>query len=275
MYRQYTEKDVTAYYNEMSDIYKLIWDEDGSLHWGIFRDDFGCDLHIAFLYANEVLARKANIGKGSRILDIGSGCGTTNRYLVKNYEASVVGLDISFVRLQDALRQRDSEGLQGLEFVLGSARKLPFREKTFSHVWSQACFYYVPGDKTPVIEECYRVLEPEGILIFDDLLQTGEIDSKTRRMVFDRQRFHYAETFAGYEQILKSTGFQIIEIEDLTDYMKKTYECLVVNLQRLSDLIVEKFGRTLYDELLKGFTTTVDSLAEKRIGWGLFLAKKK
>ena len=68
-------------------------------------------------------------------------------------------------------RNAELEGVRGLQFVHGSASRLPFSTGEFSRVVSCLTFHEVRDapDKTASLAEALRVLEPGGRFAFVDL----------------------------------------------------------------------------------------------------------
>jgi 2-polyprenyl-6-hydroxyphenyl methylase/3-demethylubiquinone-9 3-methyltransferase len=97
--------------------------------------------------------------EGLRVLDVGSGKGRFSRAL-EALGALVVGIDIS--------RGMLNEG-RGLDRVQGSARRLPFRSRSFDCVLSVEMFEHLPTSTIDAtIREFRRVLVPQGILAIVD-----------------------------------------------------------------------------------------------------------
>ena len=53
MSSRFTEQETETYYDSEDAIYRSFWDEDGSVHWGVFDDNTGDD----FLKASEERVR--------------------------------------------------------------------------------------------------------------------------------------------------------------------------------------------------------------------------
>ena len=106
------------------------------------------------------------LGDDARVLEIGCGTGAVARTLaVRPGVGEVVGLDPSPVFIEHA-RERATE-LSKLEFVVGDARDLPFREDSFDAVVSHTALCHIPGPER-VLEEALRVTAPGGALaVFD------------------------------------------------------------------------------------------------------------
>lgn len=116
-------------------------------------------------------------GTTGRLLDIGCGSG---QLLIRFAKAEgpgngYVGLDYwgdnwAYSK-QQAERNAKLEGVPDLEFVHGSASRLPFPDAKFARVVSSLTFHEVreAADKTISIAEALRVLEPEGRFVFIDL----------------------------------------------------------------------------------------------------------
>ena len=97
--------------------------------------------------------------RGKTILDMGCGTGLYTRIL-KRRGATVYGLDISEGMLAIARRE-----VPGVEFVYGTAEKLPYKNKSFDIVLAALMMeYFSCWDK--VLEEVRRVLKPKGIFVF-------------------------------------------------------------------------------------------------------------
>ena len=93
-----------------------------------------------------------------------------------------------------------------MEFHKASATDLPFEEEAFTHVWSQATIYHIP-DKNKPLQEAFRVLQPGGVMVFDDLTKPKpQISDEARTFVYDRLLFDTDFSFYSYLDALRDTG---------------------------------------------------------------------
>jgi ubiquinone/menaquinone biosynthesis C-methylase UbiE len=116
-----------------------------------------------------------SVGNNGRLLDVGCGSGQLLIRFAKSAPGEYVGLDYwgdewEYSRSQ-AERNAALEGVQGLEFLHGSASRLPFAHGDFGRVVSSLTFHEVRDvqDRTVSITEALRVLEPGGRFAFVDL----------------------------------------------------------------------------------------------------------
>ena len=112
---------------------------------------------------------------GGRLLDVGCGNGQLLIRFAKSAPGEYVGLDYwgndwEYSKSQ-CERNAELEGLRGLQFVHGSASRLPFSTGEFRRVVSCMTFHEVRDvpDKTASLAEALRVLEPGGRFAFVDL----------------------------------------------------------------------------------------------------------
>ncbi|CAN5916119.1 hypothetical protein BH23PLA1_BH23PLA1_15730 [soil metagenome] len=110
-----------------------------------------------------LLALRAHLGLRNggrcRLLDLGCGKGRFSARL-REQGAEVVGLDLSAAML--------AEGRGGPR-VRGSARRLPFPDRTFDGVFAVEVLQHVaPGGLGAVLDEACRVLVPGGRLVIVD-----------------------------------------------------------------------------------------------------------
>ncbi|MGZ8258345.1 MAG: malonyl-ACP O-methyltransferase BioC [Methylotenera sp.] len=114
------------------------------------------------------------------ILDAGSGTGAGSHALQKRFAKSqVVSLDFAYPMLQKTRKTcRKSGGLvQTLKTLLGGSRQsllcadiesLPLADATVGLVWSNLAIQWC-NDLDAALQEFYRVLQPEGLLMFSTL----------------------------------------------------------------------------------------------------------
>jgi SAM-dependent methyltransferase len=150
-----------------------------------------------------------SVGNSGRLLDVGCGSGQLLIRFAKSAPGKYVGLDYwgddwEYSQAQ-AERNVALEGIQGLQFLRGSASRLPFADGEFERVVSCLTFHEVQDvtDKTVSIAEALRVLGAGGRFAFIDL--------------FDDPGF-----YNGREQVLKSiagAGGKIESIRSLSDIL--------------------------------------------------------
>jgi ubiquinone/menaquinone biosynthesis C-methylase UbiE len=205
-------------------------------------------------------------------LDLGCGNGTTAIWLSGDHNCHVTGVDLSGVRVQNAKdksAELDQSVQAKLAFEKASATELPFDEGTFSHLWSQAVIYHVP-DKESALKEAYRVLEPGGIMVFDDLIKPQpNISAAAKEFVYDRLLFDTPFSFESYQDALIDTGFKILEAHDLSSHLKNSYLRLAERTPKADEENAEH-----YAWLSNAYQETAKAVDNKELGWGLFICQK-
>lgn len=272
MKSRFTESATETYYDSEDAIYRSLWDEEGSVHWGFFDDSTGLDFLKACANLNRVMSEKASIDHKSKVLDLGCGNGTTSIRLSKGHGCQVVGVDLSGVRIgnaRDDLQNQASEVKARVRFEKASAAALPFEDGSFTHVWSQAVLYHV-HDREKALGEAYRVLEDGGTFVFDDLVKPkANISEMARKYVYDRLLFDTDFSFESYADALRHAGFEVLDAQDLSDHLKTSYGCLAQMAREKKDGDVEK-----YQALALAYENTVQAIADGDLGWGMYLCKR-
>lgn len=272
MSSRFTEDQTEKYYDSEDAVYRSVWDEDGSVHWGLFDESTGNDFLKACANLNRFMVEKGQITQGSKVLDLGCGNGTTAIWLSGNQNCHVTGVDLSGVRVANAKEARARQGQSAqslLEFEKASATDLPFADGTFTHLWSQAVIYHVP-DKRTVIKEAYRVLAPGGIMVFDDLTKPqDQISPDAQRYVYERLLYDTEFSFDSYQAALKDTGFQVLEAHDLSPHLKNSYLRLAERTPTGASDHAEH-----YEYLNTAYKETAKAVDNQELGWGLFICKK-
>ena len=277
---RFSESETEAYYDAEDALYRSFWDAEGSLHWGVFEADpqSGGDSAIrdSFLSActrlNEIMLGDSGIDGDSRVLDLGCGNGNTSLWLSRATGASVTGIDLSGVRIDNA-----NESLAGTPELAGkvafhkaSATDLPFADGTFTHVWSQATIYHVP-DKTTTLSEAYRVLQPGGFMVFDDLIKPKpDISREARTFVYDRLLFDTDFSFYSYMDALRATGFRVLEARDLSEHLAHSYVCLSA-MAAMGD---DPDRRERFAALSGAYQKMVNAVRNDELGWAQYRCVK-
>jgi SAM-dependent methyltransferase len=112
----------------------------------------------------------SDIGRGTRVLDLGGGIGGSARLLADVTGCRVTVLDITeeYVRTGRELTRR--VGLSDrVTFVHGDALRAPFDKGAFDVVWTQHASMNV-ADKSALYREVRRLLRPGGRLAMHEIL---------------------------------------------------------------------------------------------------------
>jgi demethylmenaquinone methyltransferase / 2-methoxy-6-polyprenyl-1,4-benzoquinol methylase len=110
------------------------------------------------------------IGDRSHVLELACGTGILSSMLARRGK-NVAGIDLTFEYLQASKRKLNAPIAQG------TAEILPYRSESFDAIVSSYLAKYV--DIQEVIDECWRVLRPGGIIVFHDFTYPSGLISRS------------------------------------------------------------------------------------------------
>jgi ubiquinone/menaquinone biosynthesis C-methylase UbiE len=151
-------------------------------------------------------------GNGA-ILDIGCGSGALAIKLSEKYpNAKITGIDYWGKEWDYAKKQcEQNAGLEGvsdkINFVQGTASKLPFEDQRFDVVVSNFTFHEVKDSKNKidVIKEALRVVKTGGAFVFHDLFFEEKIYGNQEKMLTELRALELSEI-----AMEKTSGLEII-----------------------------------------------------------------
>jgi ubiquinone/menaquinone biosynthesis C-methylase UbiE len=162
-----------------------------------------------------------------RVLDVATGTGRTLRQIRGALpQAQLVGLDLSHAYLRQANRWLSQLPGELPQLVQGNAEAMPFADASFQAVSCVFVLHELPGEaRQNVLNDCFRLLEPGGVLVLADSVQLA--DSPQFEVVMDNFRKAFHEPYYpdyirdNIEARLQQAGFEAISGE--THFMSRVW----------------------------------------------------
>ncbi|MFT5173707.1 MAG: ubiquinone/menaquinone biosynthesis C-methylase UbiE [Gammaproteobacteria bacterium] len=231
-------------------------------------------LSIGGKASTRALAELAGIESGTRVLDIGSGVGGPALYLAQTFACRVDGVDLVESNVEAATRRAALRQLDALvTFTVGDATYLPFADAQFDTLWGQDAWCHI-GDKAALLDECARVLKPEGTIAFTDWLQTGEMHGEYLQQVLSASASSNLQTLDGYCAMLEQRGFAIDRRDDISDEFIDQYRVIVADLVAMRAALSAQYSDKIYAIMLDKNSCILHAFEDRKLGGGRVVAKK-
>ncbi len=226
--------------------------------------------HYGGVAAVEVLARRAGIRPGARVLDVCAGLAGPARFLAARRGCRVVALELHPGRAAGAARLTRMVGLAGrVAVVRGDAARLPFGPARFDACISQEGFLHVE-DKLAALAGCRRLLVPGGRLAFTDWIATARLGGREREWLRRWTAAVTLQTLDGYRVLLGRAGFTEVEAEDLAGEWRPVLRARAERHRAVRDEAVGRFGPQWWDEYQRLYAAFVELVEAGKLSGGRF-----
>jgi cyclopropane-fatty-acyl-phospholipid synthase len=259
---------ISHHYDVSNAFYEMVLGPSMTYSCAVFRtgDD---TLEQAQRRKVDLVARKLELGPGTRLLDVGCGWGAMAIHAAREYGATVVGITLSEEQRRYAVVQAERDGVGHLvEFRLQDFRDV--RDGPFDAICSIGMSEHV-GRKSlaAYTQQLFDLLRPGGRFLnhaigrpvsFDDDPDPTKLSELTRqiqialsmrgpskigspfmeRYVFPDGELHEVGTMVS---MFQAHGFEVRHLESLREHYALTLRHWVANLVKRFDEAVEEVGQ--------------------------------
>jgi len=230
--------------------------------------------HYGGLSANDALAERAAIGKGTRVVDFCAGLGGPARYLAHRYGADVTGIELTPARVKGAGELTRLVGLQNsVRVIEGNVMEVPLPDASVDVVVSQEAFLHVP-DKERTLAEAFRILKPDGRIAFTDWVAHRPLSDTDKKLMWQGMAVAELHNPQTYADLVKKVGFTVKSVEDLTTdwgIILKQRLAMYIKLREEAQQAGTSAG---HDAFYESYVRFVDLVNEAVLGGGRFAAAK-
>ncbi len=216
-----SNEEIAQYYDECEFQYRLHWNLDQSLamHYG-YWDSSTTNFHEALVNINKILARRADIKPTDLVLDAGCGVGGSAIYLAQTFGCNVIGITLSEKQVKTARNNACYYKVDNLaQFEKKDFIDTGFKGESFHVVWAIESVCHA-NDKKIFLQETYRVLRKNGVLIMADFFKVDLINQMKDENILEKWTHAWAipdfSTIETFHHDMESIGFKNIQITDAT-----------------------------------------------------------
>ncbi len=216
-------QQIATFYDHSSRLWETIWGEH--MHHGYYgrNGSYKMNRRQAQIDLIEELLSYAQVKEVKHILDIGCGVGGSTLYLGQKFKAKGTGITLSSVQVARAKERAIQADLsEQIQFLGANALEMPFADNVYDLVWSLESAEHIP-DKRKFLQECYRVLEPQGTFIMATWCHrpttslAGELTHREQKQLEKISQIYALPSWVAlpeYQDIATQCGFQNIKVDD-------------------------------------------------------------
>lgn len=239
------QKKLTAFYESTG---TLAWNmmTGGNVHFGYWDDDHK---EISLADATDMLTKlmidKTDISRGEKFCDIGCGVGMPAITLAREKKCLVHGVTIVESQRREADKNSRIHKVEDYtRFFTANALNMPFEENTYDGGWFFESIFHM-GHKE-VLKEAYRILKPSATLLIADMVDIGVMSESEKKRAHEINNSVCVKK-EDYPALLKSTGFELVEMSDITEEVlgpleSKLLEAVKINEEALARIADEDFS---------------------------------
>ena len=160
------------------------------------------------------LTQQLRPGSETKLVDLGCGIGCVGRYLAKEFDTDVEGIDANPLAIRMADELAVASGMaQRLRFKTGDIAKTGWSDHSFDGALSMDVLVFVP-DKRAALQEVVRILKPGGRFVGT----TWELRAESAALSGGSSSARPPSAFDEYPSAFRDAGFTIEVYEETRNW---------------------------------------------------------
>jgi len=199
-----------TYKNYAENIYKEIRKET-------YGEDFGQNSWITIDEYRQFFSF-LKLSDDTNVLEIATGSGGPSVFMVKETSCRLTGIELNENGVHNARKLANENGLsEKIKFIQGDASEpLPFSDNSFDVVICIDSINHLK-ERDKVLQEIRRILKTGGRLLYTDPIVVTGILTNEEIAIRSSVGFFLFVPAGENERLLKDTGFQEIQVKDVTE----------------------------------------------------------
>lgn len=217
-----TKQAIREFYDLLSPHFHALWGVH--IHDGLYLrgDETKEEAQEALV---RFLVEKAEVRRGSRVLDVGCGIGGTSIWLARNLGCDTTGITLSPVQVDMARRLAAEAGVAS-RFLLMDAEEIAL-EGTFDALWMVGVLGHLP-DQRAFVARSGRLLASSGRFVLGDWVSASALSERDRARyvepVLRGMRMPEIFPLEDYVRWFEEDGYRVRWADDLTRLTVRTWD---------------------------------------------------
>uniref|UniRef100_A0A0D3GAG2 phosphoethanolamine N-methyltransferase n=1 Tax=Oryza barthii TaxID=65489 RepID=A0A0D3GAG2_9ORYZ len=214
---------------------------------------------------------KLDLKPGQKVLDVGCGIGGGDFYMAENYDAHVLGIDLSINMVSFAIERAIGRKCS-VEFEVADCTTKTYAPNTFDVIYSRDTILHI-HDKPALFRSFFKWLKPGGkVLISDYCRNPGKPSEEFAAYI--KQRGYDLHDVKTYGKMLEDAGFHHVIAEDRTDQFLRVLQRELAEVEKNKEAFLADFTQEDYDDIVNGWNAKLKRSSAGEQRWGLFIATK-
>ena len=207
-----------------------------------------------------------SILKNKQALDVGCGLGGTADYLRKNTFLDICGIDIDAAAIKYSKLHYPEIDVVECDVMNVDTT---FGNNTFDLIYLFNVFYALP-EQQKSLKKLSDIAKSGAILAIFDYTQANPNSIGLKDLAGKSMNPIYLNDIKKW---LKETGWELIEIVDISNKYNEWYSSLLKNLQSQKDNLLNEFTNETYEKVLSTFSFLSNKIKSKEMGGSIIYAK--
>ena len=221
-----------------------------------------------------IFARRAGVGPGTSVLDVGSGTGGPAIFFARELGCNVLGVDVSAVGHERAEAQTKEAGLEDrVQFRLGDIQDIDLPADSFDVVITYDTWCHIP-QRASLIKRCAALLKPGGRMAIFDHVERRPLPAERREHFLTVWNFPVLETPRSYAEALEAAGMRLTVRDVSSAYAGRFYTRLVEGFTAQREEFEAIRGTERYLEGLDRLQMSQQYSTSGRLGQVSYIAEK-